>query len=80
MANNHIDDQSVVNHDGKWAVRGCGNSKVTKTFDTQADAKAYASQIAKKKESDIYIQNKRGQSHQANSYGKDKCPPKYKNY
>ena len=49
-------------------------------FDTQADAKAYATQIAKKKESDIYIQNKRGQFHQANSYGKDKCPPKDKNY
>ena len=29
MANNHIDDQFVVNHDGKWAVRGGGNSKVT---------------------------------------------------
>ena len=80
MANNHIDDQFVVNHDGKWAVRGGGNSKVTKIFDTQADAKVYATQIAKKKKSDIYIQNKRGQFHQANSYGKDKCPPKDKNY
>ena len=34
MANIHENDQFVVHHDGKWAVRGAGNSKVTKSFGT----------------------------------------------
>lgn len=28
-------NQWVVHHDNKWAVKGEGNSRVTKTFNTQ---------------------------------------------
>lgn len=80
MSNIHEDDQFVVHHDGKWAVRGAGNIKVTKIFDTQAEAKAYATQIAKNNQSDVFVQNREGKFHQANSYGKDNCPPKDKNH
>lgn len=51
MANNHENDQFVVHYDSKWAVRGGGNSKLTKIFDTQAEAKSYATKIAKNKQS-----------------------------
>ncbi len=62
------------------AVRGAGNIKVTKIFDTQSEAKAYATQIAKNNQSDVFIQNREGKFHQANSYCKDNCPPKDKNH
>ncbi len=80
MANNHENDQFVVHYGKKWAVRGTGNSRLTKIFDTQAEAKSYATKIAKNKQSDVFVQNMEGKFHQASSYGKDNCPPKDKNY
>lgn len=80
MANSHDKDQFVVHHNGKWAVKGGGNSKVTKICETQAEAKQIATGIAKNKNSDVFVQNRKGQFHEANSYGKDTCPPKDKNY
>ena len=80
MANSHKNDQFVVQHNGKWAVKGGGNSKVTKICDTQAEAKEVAISIAKNKHSDVIVQNRAGEFHVANSYGNDNCPPKDKNY
>lgn len=80
MANLHEDDQFVVLHDGKWAVRGSGNSKVTKVFDTQKEAIAYAITIAKNKQSDVFVQNNECKFHKANSYGNDPHPPVEKNH
>lgn len=39
MANK--DNQYVVRHGDKWAVRGENKSRVSKTFDTQKDAISY---------------------------------------
>ena len=80
MANTHEGDQFVVHHDGKWAVRGGGNSKVTKIFDTQKEATAYAIVIARNKQSDVSVQDKEGKFHKAYSYGNDPHPPVEKNY
>lgn len=80
MANSHEDDQFVVHHAGKWAVRGGGNSKVTKVFDTQTEATAYAIAIAKNKHSDVFVQNSEGKFHKANSYGNDPHYPVEKNF
>ena len=80
MANSHEDDQFVVHYDGKWAVKGGGNSKVTKIFDTQKEAIACAITIAKNKQSDVFVQNNEGKFHKANSYGNDPHHPVEKNY
>ena len=40
-------NQWVVHHNNKWAVRGEGNSRVTKTFNTQREAANHAREIAK---------------------------------
>jgi hypothetical protein len=69
-------NQYVVNHNGKWAVRGEGNSKITKAFDKQIDAINYGRKIAKNNQSELIIQGKNGQIREKNSYGKDKFPPK----
>lgn len=65
--------------DGKWAVKGAGNSKPTKVFDNKSDALDYARQIAKKQHSELFSQKKNGQINMRNSYGNDPHPPVDKN-
>ncbi len=69
-------NQYVVNHNGKWAVRGEGNSKITKAFDKQIDAINFGRKIAKNNQSELIIQGKNGQIREKNSYGNDNFPPK----
>lgn len=80
MSNMHQDDQFVVNHNGKWAIVGGGNTKPTKVCDTQKEAIGYAISIAKNKKSDVFVQNRQGKFHKTNSYGSDDCPPIDKNF
>ena len=80
MANSHENDQFVVHHNGKWAVRGGGNSKVTKICDTQAEAKKNSYRHCKNKHGNVIVHNREGEFHVANSYGNDNCPPKDNNY
>ena len=54
-------NQHVVPVDDRWGVKGEGNSRMTKTFDTQKEAIAAARIIAKKQESELIIHNKEGQ-------------------
>ncbi|MCQ6960401.1 DUF2188 domain-containing protein [Mucilaginibacter aquariorum] len=68
-------NQHVVTHDGSWAVRGAGNSKVTKIVDTQQEAIQIAKQIAQNQESEMLIHGKNGQIRERNSYGNDSYPP-----
>ncbi|WP_446678081.1 DUF2188 domain-containing protein [Stutzerimonas nitrititolerans] len=51
-------NQHVVPHDDKWAVRGAGNSKVTKQFDTQREAIEHARGIATNQQSEVLVHNK----------------------
>ena len=69
-------NQHVVPHDDKWAVRGAGNSKVTKQFDTQREAIEHARGIATNQQSEVLVHNKQGQVRERNSYGNDPFPPK----
>lgn len=73
-------DQYVVKHGKDWAVVGAGNSRATKVFATQKEAIDYGRDIARNQESELRIQNKEGKFRTCNSYGKDPCPPKDKNY
>ncbi len=73
-------NQYVVRHGGKWGVRGEGNKKLTKEFDTQKDAIEFAKEIAKNQESELRIQGKDGKFRDADSYGNDPHPPKDKKH
>jgi hypothetical protein len=69
-------NQYVVRNGDKWGVRGEGNDKLTKVFDTQKDAIDYGRTIAKNQESELRIQGKDAKFRDSNSYGKDPYPPK----
>ena len=71
-------NQHVVPHNGKWAVRGAGNEKVTRVVNTQAEAIKIAQDIAKNQQSDTKIHGRDGRIRAGNSYGNDPYPPKDK--
>jgi len=73
MANKN---QHVVPHDGNWAVRGAGNSKVTSTHRTQSEAAAAARSIAINQRSEVVIHRPDGRIRDKDSYGNDPFPPK----
>lgn len=69
-------NQHVVKHQNGWAVRGAGNSKVTKITATQAEAIDVAEGIARNQGSDTKIHGVNGRIRGGNSYGNDPCPPR----
>lgn len=69
-------NQHVVPNNGKWQVKGEGNSKATGTFDTQKQAIASARAIAINQKSELLVHNEHGQIRARNSYGNDPYPPK----
>jgi cytochrome oxidase Cu insertion factor (SCO1/SenC/PrrC family) len=69
-------NQHVVPHGDGWAVRGAGNEKVTRQFDTQRQAVDFARQTAMNQQSEMFIHNQQGQIRERNTYGNDPCPPK----
>lgn len=68
--------QYVIPRNGKWAVRGEGNSRDTKLFDTQEEARQYGRQIAINQGSELVVMGKDGKIRQKDSYGPDKFPPR----
>lgn len=68
-------NQHVVPKDGGWAVKGAGNEKVTKNFDTQKGAIDYGREIAKNQGSELVIHRKDGTIRDKDSYGNDPVPP-----
>ncbi len=69
-------NQHVTPHPDGWAVRGAGNSKATKVFETQAGAIQRAQEIARNQQSDTKIHGRDGRIRGGNSYGNDPCPPR----
>ncbi|GKX45282.1 MULTISPECIES: DUF2188 domain-containing protein [Pectobacterium] len=69
-------NQHVVPHNGEWAVRGEGNDRVTKTFDTQREAIDYGRGIARNQESELVIHRPNGQIRDKDSHGNDPFPPR----
>jgi hypothetical protein len=65
----------VPTPNGKWGVRGEGNSKITKETSTQTQAIDIARDIAKNQESEVIIHRKDGTIRDKDSYGKDPFPP-----
>lgn len=48
-------NQHVVPHNGQWAVRGVGNSRVTKVCSTQRETQEIARGIARNQHSEVVI-------------------------
>ena len=69
-------NQHVVKNDDKWSVKGAGNLKATRNFDTQKEAIDYAKQIAQNQKSEVVIHGKDGKIRDKDSYGNDPNPPK----
>jgi hypothetical protein len=69
-------NQHVVPHGGAWAVRGAGNSRVTSTHGTQAEAQSAAREIAINQRSEVVIHRPDGRIRDKDSYGNDDYPPR----
>jgi hypothetical protein len=67
--------QHVVPNDGGWSVRKAGASRATRSFSTQSEAAAFAREIAKNQNTEVYIHGKDGRIRQRDSYGNDPYPP-----
>lgn len=75
-----IRDKHVVPHDGKWAVRSPGASRVGSKHDTQQAAINAAVRGAKSAGSEVVIHGRDGKIRDKDSYGNDPCPPKDKRH
>lgn len=69
-------NQWVSPRGDKWAVRGEGNKRDTKLFDTQRTAQDFAIEIAKTKRSEVIVQRPNGRIRSKDSYGNDPLPPR----
>lgn len=69
--NQHV----VTTRDGKWGVRGEGNSRITKTTSTQSEAIEIAVEIAINQGTEVVIHGRDGKIRDKDSYGNDPVPP-----
>ena len=69
-------NQYVVKNGDGWGVRGEGNDRLTKSFDTQREAIDYGRDIARNQSSDLRIQGQDAKFREAWSYGNNPYPPK----
>jgi hypothetical protein len=69
-------NQYVVRNGNRWGVRSEGSDRLTRGFETQAEAIDYGRGIARNQGSELRIQNREGRFREAWSYGNDPYPPK----
>lgn len=69
-------NQWVSPRNGRWAVKGEGNCRDTKLFDTQKEAISFARGIAINQKSELIVQGQNGQIRSKDSFGNDPCPPR----
>lgn len=69
-------NQYVVRNGSGWGVRGEGNQRLTRSFDTQAEAISQGREIARNQGAELRIQGRDGRFREAWSYGNDPFPPK----
>ncbi|MDD6398196.1 MAG: DUF2188 domain-containing protein [Selenomonadaceae bacterium] len=69
-------NQWISKHGDQWGVKGEGNSRFTKLFDTQHAAAVYGRTIAQNQHSELIIKGANGRIRSKDSYGNDPCPPR----
>jgi hypothetical protein len=67
-------NQHVVPHNGEWAVRGEGNSRITSVHDTQTDAIEAARDIAIRHKAEVVVHRPDGRIRDKDSYDGDPFP------
>lgn len=68
--------QHVVPNNGRWGVRGAGNARLTKRFDTQREAIDYSREIARRQGAELVIHRPDNRIRDSDSHGRDPYPPK----
>jgi hypothetical protein len=66
----------VVPHDGGWAVRREGASRVSSEHRTQSGAENAATRVARREGGETFIHRPTGEIRDRNSYGNDPFPPR----
>ncbi|CAN5314476.1 DUF2188 domain-containing protein [soil metagenome] len=66
----------TVPHGDGWANRREGSDKVSKIFDTKAEARRAGRDTARREKTEHLIHKKDGTIEERNSYGNDPHPPK----
>lgn len=69
-------NQHVVPYGSRWAVRGEGNSRVTRVTSTQREAIDIARTISRNQRSELIIHGTNGRIRECDSHGNDPFPPK----
>lgn len=69
-------NQHVVPRGNAWAVRGEGNSRVTRITRTQREAIDIARMISRNQGSELFIHGQDGRIRERDSHGNDPFPPK----
>lgn len=69
-------NQHVVPKNGRWGVRGEGNSKLTSIHETQAEAIARARDISRNQQTELFIHGRDGRMRERDSHGNDPYPPR----
>lgn len=69
-------NQHVVPHNGRWGIKGEGNTKLTSTFETQVEAIAKAREISRNQQSELFIHGADGRIRERDSHGNAPCPPR----
>ena len=69
-------DDFTVAYEVDQQVKGAGNQKATKVFDTQYAAIDYAREIARNQKSELVIHGENGRIRQKDSFGNDPYPPR----
>ena len=72
-------NQWVSPRNGKWAVRGEGNSEDTKLFDNKSDVLSMVKRFLKTAIR-VYCPKKNGQIQSKDSFGNDPIPPRDKEH
>jgi hypothetical protein len=73
-------DIHIVPHEGGWATRREGASRVGRHFDRQADAQKAAIPAAKRDRVEVVTHGRDGRIRDSDSYGNDPNPPKDKKH
>jgi hypothetical protein len=59
----------IVNPKGGWSVSQSGAARASRVFQTQADAVRYATSVAKKEGTNLYVHRKDGTVSRKDSFG-----------
>jgi hypothetical protein len=69
-------NQHIVPHDGRWAVRGENNSRVSSIHNTQSAAINAGRSTAQREHSELVIHGRDGRIREKDTHGHDPYPPK----